>query len=181
MLKKGQKVYSVDFGWGIVVSTTSIGSYPVHVEFNNNLYGTIETYTKKGERYSERNQSLFFEEIVIPESALRPPKEKWIPKEGESIVVRKDNQWIIKIFGGMVGERYRCKSGYIATTIRKISSFDRPEALHLDDKESDLLTKQKLALMHSIEHWERIAMGSKSFESAARDELVYLKKIYDRL
>lgn len=67
----GDRVWAFNNGWGNVVKITD-DRYPVRVHFEN---GYTTTYKEDGRLYEEdENTSLFFEEIHIPETALRKSK-----------------------------------------------------------------------------------------------------------
>lgn len=63
--RKGDKVFCVGMGWGKVVEVVSNIAYPILVKFAQD-YGA---FTKDGSYDEEEHQSLFFEEIKIPDSA----------------------------------------------------------------------------------------------------------------
>lgn len=67
----GDRVWTFSNGWGHVVRVTN-ERYSVRVQFENE--DTV-TYTEDGRLYEyDKNTSLFFDEIPIPETALRRPK-----------------------------------------------------------------------------------------------------------
>lgn len=73
MFRKGDKIYSVEFGWGYVTDVR-VGSfnYPLEVLFEKR---TIY-YTLDGRRstLSDCMGTLFFQEIPIPKEALERPR-----------------------------------------------------------------------------------------------------------
>lgn len=66
----GDKVWTIDNGWGEVIEMKDGIAYPVSVEFEKSKV----SYTKDGREFESKNVVLFFEEIPIPESALVRPK-----------------------------------------------------------------------------------------------------------
>ncbi|MGL6131380.1 MAG: hypothetical protein ACRCZ9_07190, partial [Fusobacteriaceae bacterium] len=88
-----------DFGWGKVVDTSYQNNatlYPIRVEFE---CGHAYSFTKSGNQYNCGLRALFFEEIVIPTSALSRPR--WRADE------RKCYHYITSI-GGV---DYSCDTG----------------------------------------------------------------------
>ena len=94
MFTKGQQVWCVIFGEGVVAETAH-GMYPVKVRFEN---GEVEAYTSGGHLFSIGNRALFHHpvKIVQDESATKPSidwsqvKEeyKWlsVDKDGSAYV-----------------------------------------------------------------------------------------------
>ncbi|MGL5099779.1 MAG: hypothetical protein ACRC6B_07105 [Fusobacteriaceae bacterium] len=72
MFKVNDRVYTVSNGWGTVISTTNhIGLYPVKVKYDKTR--DEGNFTSEGRKLCDDiHPTLFFEEIPIPESALRP-------------------------------------------------------------------------------------------------------------
>ena len=70
MFTKGQQVWCVIFGEGVVAETAH-GVYPVKVRFEN---GEVEAYTSEGHLFSIGNRTLFHHpvKIVQDESATKP-------------------------------------------------------------------------------------------------------------
>ena len=64
--KVNNKVWDTAYGWGDVVSLSSDIDFPVVVKFAN--IDDIISYTKDGRQSNDTNRTLFFEEIIIPES-----------------------------------------------------------------------------------------------------------------
>lgn len=78
----GDKVWSLVSGWGkvVAISRFKYTSYPVNVAFDKGK-NYIEFFTKDGKSHvKDINQTIFFEELEIPESALVKPK--WRAKSG---------------------------------------------------------------------------------------------------
>ncbi|MGL5594606.1 MAG: hypothetical protein ACRDDH_11775 [Cetobacterium sp.] len=68
--RDGDRVWSTRSGWGTVEGRGDdyFGDFPVRVEFDD---GSRIDFTSDGKEYTvDKLQSLFFEEIVVPESAL---------------------------------------------------------------------------------------------------------------
>ena len=61
--KIGDKVYSTQYGWGVVVSVTAAGFYPVEVKFEN--FESTTTYTTDGRYCDDCPVSLFHEEVDV--------------------------------------------------------------------------------------------------------------------
>lgn len=72
MFKVGQRVWDIRLGWGTVTSVSRAESkrYPMEVQFE----GAKDVYTLEGGSTHMNRRSLFFEEILIPESALKPKR-----------------------------------------------------------------------------------------------------------
>lgn len=65
----GLQVWDFEKGWGVVSNVDFNTVYPVEVLFDN---GITQTYTTEGKSFvGAKNRILFFEEIPIPESALK--------------------------------------------------------------------------------------------------------------
>lgn len=78
MFKVGDKVWSVNNGWGTVTEMRDYNAMcPVVVKY---YCSECTNYTKDGKLYKDINRSLFFEEILIPETALVRPK--WRAEQG---------------------------------------------------------------------------------------------------
>jgi len=92
--KVGDKVWSVELGWGVVADIVEDDrSYQIFVTFDDKRE---ETFTKNGCRHDYYERTLFFEEILIPESALKRP---WEPEKGEWIAVSYTGSvWSIRKF-----------------------------------------------------------------------------------
>ena len=73
IFKVGQRVWSFEEGYGIVtdVRDTKIFDYPVIVLFDNDI---AIHFTTDGRAHIRCNRTLFFEEIPIPKSALKPKR-----------------------------------------------------------------------------------------------------------
>lgn len=73
MFQVGDKVYSINFGWGTVeeIGIEYSSDYKVIVRFIKN--GTVRAFTLNGKLFKDGNRDLFFEEINIPKSALERP------------------------------------------------------------------------------------------------------------
>lgn len=78
MFKVGEKVWTIDNGWGAVERIYPNSLYPVLVRFKKDTFA----YTADGKESIYKNRALFFEEIPIPESALT--RSKWRAEKGES-------------------------------------------------------------------------------------------------
>lgn len=71
--KVGDKVWSVSYGWGeIDYIDKEGGTCPLSVEFDREDI----TYTLSGKEQDYENQSLFWNEFEIPESAYKKPLPK---------------------------------------------------------------------------------------------------------
>lgn len=71
--KVGDKVWSVSYGWGEIDYIEKEGGvYPLSVEFVKDYV----TYTLSGKEHDYENQSLFWNEFEIPESAYKKPLPK---------------------------------------------------------------------------------------------------------
>ena len=69
MFRINDIVWAMCYGWGIVVPDALSVDYPVRVQFDND---TIH-YNHEGVEDGMVYRTLFFEEIPIPESALKHP------------------------------------------------------------------------------------------------------------
>lgn len=79
----GDRVWNMRFGWGTVKKYDEGFGYSVYVVFDND---DIVEFTDDGkEHWEDLCPSLFFEEIAIPETALK--KTKWRAKEEEKYYV----------------------------------------------------------------------------------------------
>lgn len=88
----GDKVWDMRFGWGVVKRYAEGRLYPVEVLFYGN--GECNEFTDDGRYHtSDVSPTLFFEEIPIPETALR--KTKWRADNG-------CNYYFIDTFGDVV-------------------------------------------------------------------------------
>lgn len=65
--KRGDIVWSLEYGWGIIVSTNYGNTYSLRVSFKNKDVA----YTPDGKRLDYLNRTLFFQEIPIPEDCLK--------------------------------------------------------------------------------------------------------------
>lgn len=70
LFEVGLKVWSLAFGWGKVTYFDENVDFPVKVEYLN---GETAHYSVDGREYKGENRTLFFDEIPIPESALKKP------------------------------------------------------------------------------------------------------------
>ena len=70
--KVGDKVWSITYGWGEIIKGGCCTSYPLSVKFINDYV----RYTFSGKQYQSQNQSLFWNEFEIPESAYKKPLPK---------------------------------------------------------------------------------------------------------
>jgi hypothetical protein len=71
--KVGDKVWSVSYGWGEIHYIEKEGGvYPLSVEFVKDYV----TYTLSGKEQDYENQTLFWNEFEIPESAYKKPLPK---------------------------------------------------------------------------------------------------------
>ena len=77
--KINDEVWDIFYGFGIVVNVVKGKPYSVVVKFKDGDY--VNSYTKEGECCSNRKRTLFFEEIIIPESAYKRPR--WRAKSGD--------------------------------------------------------------------------------------------------
>lgn len=73
MFEVGDKVWSVSYGWGVVVeiSVEKNNVCPVCVEFEN----FTTSFTLEGKSFIHGFRDLFFEEIPIPNLALERPRK----------------------------------------------------------------------------------------------------------
>lgn len=61
----GDRVWHLEYGWGVVVDITA-GDYPIAVDFENDYYEVVERFTFEGKfRLAPFNQTLFWDEIEI--------------------------------------------------------------------------------------------------------------------
>lgn len=76
MFKIGDRVWCTFMGWGEVLidKTTNDNDtkLPLAVEFEN---GYIGRFTKDGRAFTNGLRCLFFEEIIVPHSALEKPRK----------------------------------------------------------------------------------------------------------
>lgn len=73
MFKVGDRVWCIKYGWGTVVEVERGCVYPVCVKFDN---GARDAFTNEGlSDYEYGYRVLFFEEIIIPNSALERPRK----------------------------------------------------------------------------------------------------------
>lgn len=82
--KVGQRVWDCSRGYGAVIRIIDDedAEYPVVVLFDDKLDNNDTMYfTLDGRQYKRYNRTLFFEEILIPESALKP--KRWRAKKNE--------------------------------------------------------------------------------------------------
>lgn len=103
MFNIGSRVWDIRYGWGTITDTTGHKDdyCPIMVEFEN---GSINFYRRDGkEGKSDVNQSIFFEELIIPTTALHPPI--WRAKDGEWF-------YYINQFGTIVC----CEESFVETT-----------------------------------------------------------------
>lgn len=82
LFKVGQRVWDCLRGWGEIVEDRTQENndlvYPIGVKFEKYTY--MCRYTVKGQMNPAYNRTLFFEEIPIPESALKP--KRWRANTG---------------------------------------------------------------------------------------------------
>lgn len=72
--KVGDRVWSIQQGWGTIVNTTFTELYPILVNFG---YKTSMSYTNEGKvRYNDISPSLFWNEFKVPEEAYKKPLPK---------------------------------------------------------------------------------------------------------
>lgn len=77
--KVGDTVYCIIHGKGIICQISGSIDYPVLVKFSD---GELKRcYTQDGRYVKEGGRALFFEEIIIPESAYKRPR--WRAKSGD--------------------------------------------------------------------------------------------------
>lgn len=89
IFRVGQRVWDFASGWGEVVEAqeqnNSKTDFPIGVQFDKDESKTIVRYTSEGKLASVLNRTLFFEEIPIQESALKP--KRWRAKKFEHYFV----------------------------------------------------------------------------------------------
>lgn len=107
--QKGDNVWCSMFGWGNVTEVdTKWPCYPVAVVFDHSEDGE-EWFTSDGKFTDDSNalRVLFFEEVLVPESALKRP---WEPKPGEWVAVRHDDSstWALRTFIKQQNGKYVC-------------------------------------------------------------------------
>lgn len=90
LFKKGQVVWDVVYGKGVVVEIADYSSYPVIAHFSDETM----TYTVDGKTYETHGRTLFFSEPKI-EAATKPVFEPML-KEGDVVIIscfrdRKDS------------------------------------------------------------------------------------------
>lgn len=66
----GDRVWDIKYGWGEVVSIDEYNLFSVKVVFER----LTKLYSKNGKDTIDKNRTLFFEEIKIPESATKRPR-----------------------------------------------------------------------------------------------------------
>jgi hypothetical protein len=71
----GDKVWSIRFGYGTVVSTCDDSIYPLVIEFIK--YPNLQSYTLEGQEFNDELQTLFWKEIKF-EAPKQPPRMKLI-------------------------------------------------------------------------------------------------------
>ena len=84
IFKVGQRVWDCSRGYGTVnrIIDDEDAEYPVVVLFDDKFDNNDTMYfTLDGRQYKRYNRTLFFEEIPIPESALKP--KRWRAKKNE--------------------------------------------------------------------------------------------------
>jgi len=70
--KVGDRVWSIEFGWGRVINTNFDHSFPILVEFEEKKFSV--SYTPFGQRFLETKQTLFWDEIKF-EIPAKPKKK----------------------------------------------------------------------------------------------------------
>lgn len=67
----GDKVWSLEYGFGNVICVENCVEYPIFVSYKDD----VVTYTEDGRAFNTSlNRSLFFQELEIPKEALVRPK-----------------------------------------------------------------------------------------------------------
>lgn len=124
------RVWSFDYGWGIVINLKHSNNYPICVKFK--YYST--SYTKEGKlRTADLNRSLFFQEIEIPKEALIRPR--WRAKEDEGYL-HIDTQGDIKHISecGYISDNGRWEKGNYFRTIKEAKSSKFYKVFHEEEK-----------------------------------------------
>lgn len=122
----GDRVWDFQFGWGRI-NEIAVDAYPVGVYFDERP--GIEWFSKDGkyEDHESLHRTLFFEEIPIPESAIKRP---WTPEPGEWVAVKNsmDSCWHIREFVKQEDSSFVCKAPIVGNCswheCRPLSSFN---------------------------------------------------------
>ncbi|MGL5051709.1 MAG: hypothetical protein ACRC6E_13940 [Fusobacteriaceae bacterium] len=89
MFKVGDKVWDIRFGWGKVIDTKHTKTLPICVEFGSRYIKYAIDGRDRNDDYCI-NRSLFFQELVITEEALK--KAKWRAKTNDDVYFTVDGK-----------------------------------------------------------------------------------------
>lgn len=81
MFQVGDRVWDTRYGWGEVYYIDSSSLVPVKASFVSFGKKIYLDYTLGGRLGWKGNRTLFFDELIIPESALLPERAKNEPQE----------------------------------------------------------------------------------------------------
>ncbi len=103
IFKLGDKVFDVRYGWGEVYAALDSDTWPVLVDFGNNLH---EEYTLDGRAYDEFPRVLSFTEYTLEGFSQDRPEE--LPNIGDIVWVREYGSvdWRVSHFFGKSGDKY---------------------------------------------------------------------------
>jgi hypothetical protein len=110
IFKKGDRVFCIISGWGIIVEINE-GEYPISVEFNNVHY----TYSEDGRVNQYAPPTLSFSEYTLEGFTQERPEE--LPKKGDIVWTRAEfpGEWQIGHFYKKEGNEYRT---YISPSLK---------------------------------------------------------------
>ena len=101
IFKKGDRVFCIMAGWGIVTGI-NVGEYPISVAFNDAYY----TYSEDGRVNHHAPPTLSFTEYKLEGFSQERPEP--LPKRGDVVWVRESgaSDWRVSHFFGKVGDKY---------------------------------------------------------------------------
>ena len=108
IFKVGDKVYHIEYGWGVVIKNDNGISFPILVEFASDL---ICSFTLDGRESTEsKSSTLSFTEYTLQGFSQERPIE--LPQAGELCLVRdyNDDTWLAREFAEYRNGLFICQA-----------------------------------------------------------------------
>lgn len=99
IFKEGDRVFHVEYGWGVVIQVDKSVRYGIEVKFDEVSFDCGVSYTLDGKEFENSKQSLLsFTEYTLQGFSQERPIE--LPEIGELCLVRdfNDDTWLVREF-----------------------------------------------------------------------------------